>query len=252
MSGALDRFRLDGRVALITGGARGLGFAIAQALSSAGASVVVTSRDLRAAEAAASTLSGGAGSRALGFAVDVKEATIVGGMVGKVVEAFGRIDILVNNAGATRRGPIADLSPADWDDVVDTNLKGTWLCCREVHPVMRKGGGGRIINVSSMLGLVGLANRTPYSASKGGVTALTRAMAIEFAPDRINVNALCPGPFMTDMHDAAARAGMLASIPLGRWGEPVELGPAAVFLASEASSFITGTTLTIDGGYTAR
>ena len=247
MSSVLDRFRLDGRVAVVTGAARGLGLAIARALASAGASVVVTSRDLSAAVAAAAGIAG-----ALGLAVDVKQSAAIQQMVGKSLEKFGRIDILVNNAGTTRRGPVGELSPEDWDDVVETNLKGTWLCSRAVHPVMKAGGGGRIINISSMLGDVGLADRSPYIASKGGVTALTRALAVEFAPDRINVNAICPGPFMTGMHDAAARAGMLAAIPLGRWGEPGDLGPAAVFLASEASNFITGTTLTVDGGYTAR
>jgi NAD(P)-dependent dehydrogenase (short-subunit alcohol dehydrogenase family) len=131
-------------------------------------------------------------------------------------------------------------------------LKGTWLCCRAVLPVMRAARKGRIVNVSSMFATVGLANRSPYIASKGGVAALTRALAVELAPDGITVNALAPGPFMTNMHDSAARSSLLEQIPLGRWGQPADLGPAVVYLASDASSFVTGATLAIDGGYTAR
>ena len=248
----LDRFRLDGRVALVTGAARGLGRAIASALASAGATLVVTSRDPEAADAAAVGLARDSQNPVHGMALDVTEPDSVTELVQAAVARFGQIDILVNNAGMTHRGSLGELTGAQWDDVLDTNLKGTWLCCQAVHPVMRAAGWGRVINISSMFSEVALPNRTPYVASKGGVTALTRALAVEFAGDGINVNALCPGPFKTEMHDQAARAGMLSAIPLGRFGDPVELGPVAVFLASEASSFITGATLAIDGGYTAR
>jgi len=243
----MDRFRLDGRVAIVTGAARGLGRAMARALSDAGASVVVTSRELAAAQAAATEL-----PSAHALEVDVRQPESVAAMVTAAVEAFGGLDILINNAGMTHRGSLAQLTDDQWDDVIDTNLKGAWMCCRAALPIMQAAGWGRVINISSMFSQVGLPNRSPYIASKGGLAALTRALAVEVAGDGINVNAICPGPFQTEMADSSARANMLAAIPLGRWGDPAELGPAAVFLASDASSFVTGTTLTIDGGYTAR
>jgi NAD(P)-dependent dehydrogenase (short-subunit alcohol dehydrogenase family) len=247
-----DRFRLNGRVALITGAARGLGLAMADALARAGASVVVTSREAPVAAAAAKALGDATGARTLGIACDVRVDRSVDAMIGEAVASLGRLDILVNNAGTTQRGPLSVLTISQWDEVLDTNLRGSWLCARAAVPVMRRGGWGRIVNIASMFASVGLPNRTPYVASKGGVVAMTRALAVELAPDGITANALCPGPFLTDMHDAAARSAMLAQIPLGRWGDPAELGPAVVFLASEASSFMTGASIAIDGGYTAR
>lgn len=250
MSDVLARFSLAGKVAIVTGAARGLGLEAARALVSVGADVVITSRDAATAVAAAREL--GTTTRVLGLAVDVRFPDSVKALVAQTVDAFGRIDILVNNAGTTHRAPVAALSEAQWDEVVDTNLKGAWLCSQAVHPIMRAAGGGRIVNVASMFAHVGLPNRAPYIASKGGLAALTRALAVELASDGIAVNAICPGPFLTRMHDPAVRADLVQQIPLGRYGDPAELGPAIVFLASSAASFMTGALLTIDGGFTAR
>lgn len=250
MSDVLARFSLADKVAIVTGAARGLGLEAARALISVGADVVITSRDQATAVAAAREL--GTTTRVLGLAVDVRIPDSVKTLVAQTVDTFGRIDVLVNNAGTTHRAPLAALSEAQWDDVIDTNLKGAWLCSQAVHPIMRGAGGGRIINVASMFEQVGLSNRSPYIASKGGLAALTRALAIELAPDSIAVNAICPGPFLTRMHDPAARGDLVQHIPLGRYGDPAEIGPAIVFLASSAASFMTGALLTIDGGYTAR
>lgn len=257
MGGVMDRFRLDGRVALVTGGTKGLGRVIADALAEAGADVAISARDGEAAGRVAGDIGRSTGRRTLGMSADVSVASQVEDMVARTLDALGRIDILVNNAGINIRGPIEELNESDWDAVIDTNLKGPWLCCRAAVRQMKARKWGRVINVSSMLGEISMPGRTPYASSKGGLTLMTKTLALEWARDGINVNALCPGPFATEintplLNDPAARAQVEANVPLARWGEPVELGPAAVFLASEASSFMTGATLFIDGGYTAR
>ena len=253
----LDRFRLDGKVALITGASRGLGRSMAEALVSAGAAVALSARDLDLATTVAREVGEREGGRTLGVSAEITRDADVRAMVARTLDAFGRLDILVNNAGINIRGPIEELSESDYDLVLDTNLKGPWLCCRAAAEPMKRQGWGRVINVSSMLGEVSMPGRSPYAASKGGLTLLTKTLALEWAAHGINVNALCPGPFATEMNvpllnDPEVRAAMQAKVPLGRWGDPGEIGPVAVFLASEASSYMTGATLFIDGGYIAQ
>jgi NAD(P)-dependent dehydrogenase (short-subunit alcohol dehydrogenase family) len=253
---SLDVFKLDGRIALITGGNRGLGFAMAKALANAGASVVVTSRQEDRAKKSATTLAEITGQRTMGIAADITDTAQIETMIQSVVKEFGRIDILVNNAGINIRKPVEDLDEMSWDLVQDTNLKAPFLCSRAVVHYMKEQRYGRIINISSMIGMVGLPERGAYCSSKGGLIQLTRVMALEWATHNITVNALCPGPFATEinipvMNNPQANQYFLDHIALGRWGQPDELGGAIVFLASEASSFMTGAALVIDGGWTA-
>jgi NAD(P)-dependent dehydrogenase (short-subunit alcohol dehydrogenase family) len=252
-----DLFRLQGRTALVTGGSRGLGRVMAEALAEAGATVCVTSRSLDAAEAAAADIRDLTGASAVGIAGEVTTGEAVSRLAGEAVRQLGHVDILVNNAGVNIRGEAAELTEADWDTVLDTNLKGVFLVSRALGPAMCERRWGRVINLSSMLASIALPGRAPYASSKAGVVSLTRVLALEWAKCGVTVNAVCPGPFATDMNrqlltDPAKYEAFVQKLPIGRWGELHEIKGIALFLASDASSFMTGAALTIDGGWTAQ
>ena len=253
----LDRFRLDGKVALITGGGQGLGKTMATALAQVGADVVLAGRTLARCDEAASAIAGSTGRRSVGVQCDVTVASDVERMFEKVEADFGRVDILINNAGNNIRGSVDQLTEHDWDSVLDTNLKGTFLCSRLAGPKMVKRGWGRIINLGSILSVIALPGRAPYASAKAGVLNLSKVLALEWAGSGVTVNAICPGPFGTEMNrslldDPVKYQEFVKQIPMGRWGELEELEGAVVFLASDASSFMTGSALFIDGGWTAR
>ena len=255
-STTLEKFRIDGKVALVTGGARGLGRAMAAALAEAGATIALAGRSIAPCEQAAAEIGTATGRRCRAYRADVTVGADVEQLVSSVEADFGRIDILVNNAGTNIRGPIDQLSEADWDTVVDTNLKGPFLCARAVGPRMVRRGWGRVINLGSVLGVIALGGRAPYASSKAGIINLTRVLALEWARTGVTANVICPGAFGTELNrplldDPVKYQEFVKRIPMGRWGEPEELGGAVVFLASDASSYVTGSALFVDGGWTA-
>lgn len=251
----LTPFDLSRKTALITGGNGGIGLGIARGLASAGADIVVAARNQQKTQDAVAEIEG-LGVRAIGVTTDVIDEESVSGAVRAAVETFGGVDILVNNAGIGIRKPPQEYALSEWQQVVQINLDGTFLCSREVYPHMKSAGGGKIINIGSMTSVFGSDWVAPYSASKGGVVQLTKSLAVAWASDNIQVNAILPGWIHTDLtapirDQFTDRYEYIRSrIPHGRWGEPDEMGGAAVFLASRASDYVTGVSLPVDGGYT--
>jgi 2-deoxy-D-gluconate 3-dehydrogenase len=247
-------FDLTGRVAVVTGGNGGIGLGMAKGLAAAGAAVTVAARNAEKGEAAAAMLAAsGAGNGFIAF--DVADEGSCRAMIEDVVARFGRLDILINNAGASIRKPPEDYTAAEWHTVLDTNLTGALFCSQAAYPAMKEAGGGKIINIGSMYSIFGTSYGAAYAASKGALVQLTKSLAIAWAKDNIQVNAVLPGWIDTELTQAARRQvtglhdRVLARTPAGRWGVPEDLAGIAVFLAAPASDFVTGAAIPVDGGF---
>jgi len=245
-------FDLSGRVALVTGGSKGLGKAMARAFAEAGADVVISSRHEDELKAASAEVVEGTGVRVAHVVADMTRRDDVSRLADAAVAAMGKVDILVNNAGSNLPQPIDQVRDEDWDKLIQLNLTSCMALCRALAPGMKERRWGRIIHISSVLGLTGKAGRSIYSATKSGLIGLTHASALDLGPYGVTVNCIAPGPFLTDLPlgilSDEEKAKFASRTALGRWGEPRELAGPALLLASDAGSYITGTTLLVDGG----
>jgi len=251
----LDEFRLDGKVSIVTGASRGLGEAMAEALAEAGSHLVLAARSEDALMSVAERIRS-LGVKALAVGVDVAEERELDCLVERTMDEFGRIDVLVNNAGATARHPAIDFPVEEWDPVLTVNLRSVFLLCQKVARVMMRQGGGKIINVASLLSEIGVPFIPAYAASKGGIRQLTKALAVEWAQYNIRVNAIGPGYFRTELTESLYRdperhRRIIERLAIKRWGEPDDLKGAVVYLASKASDYVTGQILYVDGGWLA-
>ena len=252
----MNLFDLSGRVAIITGGNQGIGFGIARGLAEAGAAIVISGRraDKNAEAVAALTASS---AKAVAIEADVAEEASCRALIARSVERLGRLDILINNAGAANRKQPQDYSLAEWQRIIDVNLTGAFACSHVAYPHMVRAGGGKIINIGSMLSIFGASFAVAYGASKGGIVQMTKGLACAWAKDNIQANAILPGWIDTEFTRTARQQvpglheRVLARTPAGRWGTPEDLAGIAVFLASTASDFVTGAAIPVDGGYSA-
>jgi 2-deoxy-D-gluconate 3-dehydrogenase len=250
----ISSWDLQGKVAIVTGGNGGIGLGMARGLSAAGATVVIAARNTdKSAAAVASILA--SGGKASAIAVDVTDEADCQAMVAATLKTHGRLDILINNAGINIRKRPEDYTLAEWQQILQTNLTSAFICSQAAYPEMKRAAQGKIINIGSMMSIFGTAFTTPYAASKGGIVQMTRALASAWAADNIQVNAVLPGWVDTELTQTARKdiAGLhervLAHTPAGRWGDAHDFAGIAVFLASAASDFITGTAIPVDGGY---
>ncbi len=251
----MNLFDLSGKVAIVTGGNGGIGLGMAQGLAQAGAKIVILGRNTSKSQEAAQWLQSQHGAEAMVVTADVSKADDIERAVAEALKGFGRIDILFNNAGINIRKPPDEMTLAEWQEVMNANLTSAFLMSKAVYPSMKQVGGGKIINIGSMTSIFGSSFAPAYAASKGAIVQLTKSQALAWAKDSIQVNAILPGWFDTELTEKAREqiSGLhervLARIPTGRWAKPIDMAGTAVWLASAASNYVTGVAIAVDGGY---